>query len=190
MNGKEEINELTKKAIYILNEMLKFENFKLDIQMNGIMGTQYKFTQISLLTGVTEIYLTPIYDNAQDGTLVKGLKIDHIATSSPGIGIGSKLIAVLAKVCYELDLDLCLWSEDNKRLKRWYRKLGFKENHTNSIGETLFILKRYKFDNVIEMLGKDKITGASKIGTTMAITDTYFKSVLEEKDFEIILDKK
>jgi len=179
MNKKEIINDLTKRAIYVFNEILEYENFKMDTQVNGIMGTQYKFKQISILTGITEIYLTPISDIAPDGTHVNGLKIDHIQTSSPGIGIGSKLIAILAKLCDTFDLDLCLWSEDNKRLKRWYRKLGFKENYTNSSGETLFILKKYNFENVMGMLGKDKMTGSSKISTTMAITEEYLKIIFK-----------
>lgn len=177
MKSKEEINDLTKKSIYVFNEILSYENFRLEVQQNGIMGTQYKFRQISILSGVTEIYITPISDIAPDGTHVNGLKIDHIETSSPGIGIGAKLIAILGQVCNIFDLDLCLWSEDNRRLKKWYRKLGFKEKHTNSMGETLFILKKYNFENVIEMLGKDKMLGCSKISTTMSITEKYLDEI-------------
>lgn len=177
----EEVNDLTKRAIYVFKEILDYEYFRLDVQQNGVMGTQYKFKQISILTGITEIYITPIADVAPDGTHINGLKIDHIETSSPGIGIGAKLIAILANTCDTFDLDLCLWSEDNKRLKRWYRKLGFKENHTNSRGETLFILKKYNFENVMEMLGKDKIIGCSKIAATMSITEEYLKEIFKDK---------
>lgn len=178
---KEEINDLTKRAIYVFNKILENEGFVLNIQQNGIMGTQYKFKQISILTGITEIYITPIADVAPGGTHINGLKIDHIETSSPGIGIGAKLIAILSNTCDIFDLDLCLWSEDNKRLKRWYRKLGFKENHTNSKGETLFILKKYNFEKVMEMLGKDKIIGCSKIAATMSITEAYLKEIFDNE---------
>lgn len=177
----EEINDLTKRAIHVFKEILDYEYFKLDIQQNGIMGTQYKFKQISILTGITEIYITPTSDVAPDGTHINGLKIDHIETSSPGIGIGAKLIAILANICYAFDLDLCLWSKDNKRLKRWYRKLGFKENRTNSKGETLFILKKYNFENVVEMLGKDKMVGCSKIDLTMSITEAYLEEIFKDE---------
>ena len=176
----QEVNELTKRAIYVFNEILDYEGFRLDVKQNGVMGTQYQFKNTSLLTGVTEIYITPIADVTPDGTHVNGLKIDHIATSIPGIGIGAKLIAILEKICNTFDLDLCLCSEDNKRLKRWYRKLGFKENYTNSIGETLFILKKYNYKNVMEMLGKDKIIGCSNIATTIEISEQILNKVFEE----------
>ena len=176
----ENINELTKKVIYVFNKILENEGFVLDVQQNGIMGTQYKFKQINLLIGITEIYITPISDITPNGTKVNGFKIDHIETSTPRVGIGAKLIAVLSSICNIFDLDLCLWSKDNRRLKRWYRKLGFIENHTNSMGETLFILKRYNFKNVAEMLGKDKVLGCEKISTTMSITEAYLKEIFEE----------
>ena len=176
----QEVNELTKRAIYVFNEILSYEGFRLDVKQNGVMGTQYQFKNTSLLTGITEIYVTPIADVTPDGTHINGLKIDHIATSTTGIGIGAKLIAILEKTCNTFDLDLCLWSEDNRRLKRWYRKLGFKENHTNSIGETLFILKNYNYKNVMEMLGKDKILGCTNIATTMEISEQILNKVFEE----------
>lgn len=176
----DEINLITKNAIHVFKELLDYENFKMSVKQNGIMGTQYQFKNISVLTGITEIYITPVIDTAPDGTIVKGLKIDHIITSSPGIGIGAKLIAILSRICGLFELDLCLWSEDNERLKRWYRKLGFKENHTNSIGETLFILKGYNYKNVMDLLGKDKILGCSKIATTMEITDKYLEVIYND----------
>ncbi len=177
----QEVNELTKRAIYVFNEILSYEGFKLDIKQNGIMGTQYIFKNTSILTGITEIHVTPVADVTPDKVQVNGLKIDHIATSVTGMGVGAKLIAILAKTCNIFDLDLCLWSKDNKRLKRWYRKLGFKENHTNSIGETLFILKEYNYKNVMEMLGKDKIIGCSNIATTIEITEQILNKIFEEE---------
>lgn len=174
-----EINVRTKNAISVFAELLDYENFRASVQQNGIMGTQYRFKSISMLTGLTEIYITPIADTTPNGATVAGLKIDHIATSSPGIGIGAKLIASLSLICEIYELDLCLWSEDNKRLKRWYRKLGFKESHTNSMGETLFILKKYNFKNVIELLGNDKLLNKSKIDLTMSIAEQYLEAIYE-----------
>ena len=178
----DEINFKTKKAIYLFKELLEYENFNMDVEQNGIMGTQYQFKQISMLTGLTEIYITPIADTTPNGVVVAGLKIDHIATSSKGIGIGAKLIASLSEICKLFDLDLCLWSEDNKRLKKWYRKLGFKENHTNSIGETLFILKKYNYKNVMELLGKDKLLDSSNIAVSMSVSEKYLEAIQENYD--------
>ena len=177
----DEINKTTINAISVFSEILEDQGFMLDIQQNGIMGTRYKFKQVSILTGITEIDITSVSDTAPDGTNVIGIKIDNIRTSTKGIGIGAKLIAILSEVCNIFKLDLCLWSEDNKRLKRYYRKLGFKENHTNAIGETLFILKKYNYENVMEKFGKDAITESSKISTTIAITHKYFDQMLEKK---------
>ena len=96
---KEEVNDLTKRAIYVFKELLEYENFKVEAQVNKIMGTQYQFKQISLLTGITEIYITPISDKTPNGEQINGFKIDNIKTSNPGIGIGAKLIAILSKIC-------------------------------------------------------------------------------------------
>ena len=173
---KEEVNDLTKRAVYVFKELLEYENFKMDVQMNGIMGTQYQFKQISMLTGITEIYITPISDKI-NGQQINGFKIDNIKTSNRGIGIGSKLIAILSKICNTFDLDLCLWSKNNANLKKWYKKLGFKEVYTNSIGETLFILEKYNFENVINMLGTDKILECSNIATTITIAEKYLEAI-------------
>ena len=175
-----DINLRTKKAVSVFKEVLDYEGFNLDVVQNGIMGTQYQFKCISLLTGLTEIHITPVSDKTPNNLVITGLKIDHIATSSRGIGIGAKLISLLSRICDIFDLDLCLWSEDNKRLKRWYRKLGFKESHTNSLGETLFILKKYNYDNVIDMLGKDKLLNASQISVSMSIVDKYFEEIFKD----------
>jgi hypothetical protein len=175
---KEEVNILTQKAIYVFKELLEYENFKMEAQVNETTGTQYQFKQISALTGVTEIYITPVSDRAKNGEEINGLKIDNIRTSTTGIGIGSKLIAILSKICDIFELDLCLWSKNIRKLKKWYRKLGFKEVYTNSLGETLFMLERYNFKNAIQMLGVDEILKCSKIGVTIAVAEKYLNVVL------------
>ena len=177
---KEEVNDLTKKAIYVFKELLEYENFKMEAKVNKIMGTQYQFKQISLLTGITEIYITPISDKTPNGEQINGFKIDNIKTSNPGIGIGAKLIAILSKICNIFNLDLCLWSKNNKKLKKWYKSLGFKEVYTNSIGETLFLLKKYNFENVIDMLGRDKILECSNIATTITIAEKYLDVIFSD----------